>query len=51
MNTGNTKSTFKIPSFARTEAYNFEATPETFDIYQELSQIAEEIEKCRLANS
>ena len=51
MNIGKSNSAFQIPSFARTEAYNFEVTPETFDIYQELSQIAEEIEKCRLANS
>ena len=51
MSIGNPKSTFQIPSFARQEAYNFEATPETFDIYQELSQIGEEIEQCRLANS
>ena len=51
MDNGNSESIFQIPSFARKEAYNFEATPETFDIYQELSQIGEEIEKCRLANS
>ena len=44
-------SGFEIPSFARTEAYNFDATKETFAIYQELSAIAEEIEKCRLENS
>ncbi|MBR3177614.1 hypothetical protein IKF27_02300 [Candidatus Saccharibacteria bacterium] len=41
------KSVYQIPSFARKEAYSFEATAETFDIYQELSQIGEEIEKCR----
>ena len=51
MNSKDSKTAFQIPSFARAEAYNFEATPETFDVYRELSQIAEEIEKCRLANS
>ena len=44
-------STFKIPSFAKSEAYNFDTTKETFEIYQELNAIAEEIEKCRLRNS
>ena len=43
-------STFKIPSFAREETYNFESTNETFALYKELSQISEEIEKCRLRN-
>jgi len=51
MDIRNSKSAFKIPSFARAEAYNFEATKETFEIYQELNQIAEEIEKCRAENS
>ena len=51
MKSNNPNSTYQIPSFARAEAYNFEATPESFDIYRELSQIAEEIERCRLANS
>ena len=41
-------STFRIPSFAKREAYVFD-TPETFEIYQELSSISEEIEKCRNA--
>lgn len=45
------KSNYQIPSFARKEAYNFEATAEYFDIYKELSQIGEEIEQCRLNNS
>ena len=40
-------SNFEIPSFARAEAYNFDTTPETFDIYRELNAIAEEIEECR----
>ncbi len=44
-------SGFKVPSFARAEAYNFEATKDTFEIYRELSQIAEEIEACRAENS
>ena len=44
-------STFKVPSFAKREAYNFDANKETFEIYKELNAIAEEIEKCRLRNS
>ncbi len=43
-------STFKIPSFAKQEAYNFDITKDTMDVYQELNAIAEEIEKCRLRN-
>lgn len=42
---------FDTPSFARPEAYNFAATQESFAIYQELSQVGEEIEKCRAANN
>ena len=44
-------STFNIPSFAKQEAYNFEITQDTLDVYKELNAIAEEIEKCRLRNS
>ena len=40
-----------IPSFARAETYNFEATRESFAVYRELTEIAEEIEKCRAENS
>lgn len=43
-------STFKVPSFAKNEVYNFDATKESFEIYQELNEISEEIEKCRLRN-
>jgi hypothetical protein len=43
-------SSFQIPSYARSEAYNFDADKESFEIYQELNSIAEEIEKCRLRN-
>ena len=50
MQYGESKNIYQIPSFARKEAYNFEATVETFDIYKELSQIGEEIERCRLEN-
>ena len=50
---------FKIPAFARHEAYDFEVNtptasvqePANFDFYDELNQIAEELEKCRLRNS
>lgn len=44
-------SIFKIPSFAKREVYNFDATAETFELYHELNQISEEIEQCRLKNS
>lgn len=47
----NDYSTFKIPSFANREAYNFDATKESFEVYRELNQIAEELEKCRSKNS
>lgn len=47
----NDSSTFKIPSYAKREVYNFDTTAETFGIYQELNAIAEEIEQCRLKNS
>lgn len=40
-----------IPSFARAEAYNFEATRESFAVYRELTEISEEIERCRAENS
>ena len=43
-------STFIVPSFEKREVYNFDATKETFEIYQELNEISEEIEKCRLRN-
>ena len=43
-------STFKIPSFAKQEAYNFDVTKDTVSVYEELNAIAEEIEKCRLKN-
>lgn len=45
---------FKLPAFARAEAKVSDAnTPssETLKIYQELNQIAEELESCRLKNS
>ena len=46
----NNSSTFNIPSFAKQEAYNFEITQDTLDVYKELNAIAEEIEKCRSRN-
>ena len=42
---------FKIPSFAKRETYDFGASKESFEIYEELNRIAEEIEACRLRNS
>ena len=45
-------SEYRVPSFAKRDAYLFEeATKESFSVYQELNAIAEEIEKCRLENS
>ena len=43
---------FKIPSFARCEAYDFDVNKKAanFAFYDELNQIAEELEKCRLRN-
>ena len=51
METADSRNNFQIPSFARAEVYNFEAMKDNFEIYQELSQVAEEIEKCRRENS
>ena len=45
------KITFRVPSFAKPEAYVFEdTTDDSLAIYRELSEISEEIEKCRLKN-
>ena len=41
---------FGVPSFARQEVYDFDATKDSFEIYQELNEIAKEIEACRLEN-
>lgn len=41
---------FKIPSFAKEQTYNFEMSQQSFTLYQELTHISEEIEKCRLQN-
>ena len=46
----NNSSTYNIPSFAKREAYSFDATEDSFAVYKELSAIAEEIEKCRIRN-
>ena len=45
------KTIFRVPGFERKKAYNFEATNDSFEIYQELKEIGEEIERCRLRNS
>lgn len=45
------KGTFQIPSFARNEAYDFDAvTKDSLSVYEELNAIAEEIEECRSRN-
>lgn len=46
----NNYSVFQIPSFAKSEAYDFDVTKETFEVYKELNAIAEEIEECRSRN-
>ncbi|MBQ1298787.1 hypothetical protein IJH72_00865 [Candidatus Saccharibacteria bacterium] len=43
-------STFKIPSFARSEVYDFDASKDTLEVFKELNAISEEIESCRLRN-
>lgn len=43
-------SVYSVPSFAKVEAYNFDITEESLEIYRELSEISEEIERCRLRN-
>ncbi|MBR3139173.1 hypothetical protein IKG38_04185 [Candidatus Saccharibacteria bacterium] len=44
-------SEFKVPSFAKPEAYNYEAiTSDSKSVFDELNAISEEIEKCRLKN-
>ena len=40
----------KVPSFAKAEAYDFVRRDKNLEIYQELNEIAEEIEQCRLKN-
>lgn len=47
----NDSSVFNIPSFARAEAYHFDTTKDSFEIYQELTAIAEEIAACRARNT
>ena len=46
----NDYSVFPIPSFVKRESYNFDANAESYAIYRELNEIAEEIESCRLKN-
>ncbi len=43
-------SDYQVPSFARREVYNFDVAKDSYEIFQELNQIAEEIEECRLKN-
>jgi hypothetical protein len=47
----NNYTEYSVPAFGNVQSYNFDAaTKENFNIYQELTEIAEEIEKCRLRN-
>lgn len=41
---------YQVPSFGKHKMYDFAEKQENNDIYNELSQIAEEIERCRLRN-
>ena len=50
MGTGINQSNNQVPSFGKREAYNFVDDKDSFNIYKELNQIAEEIEQCRLRN-
>ena len=50
MGSVNQNQAFQVPSFARQEVYDFDATKDSFEIYQELNAIAKEIEECRLRN-
>ena len=44
-------SDFQIPSFARQDAYDFDAQADgSYRLFRELNQIAEEIEACRQRN-
>lgn len=44
-------SEYRVPSFAKPKSYIFEPANNQFSaIYQELNEIAEEIERCRLKN-
>ena len=47
----NNSSVFQIPATAKREAFAFEEAKEAYEIYKELNEIAEEIERCRLRNS
>jgi hypothetical protein len=50
MSSVNQNQAYNVPSFARQEAYDFDVTKDSFEIYQELNEIAKEIEECRLRN-
>lgn len=44
-------SEYKVPSFAKPKGYLFEPiTKKNNSVYEELNEIAEEIERCRLRN-
>ena len=47
----NNYSILGIPSFARREAYDFGVDIEDLRIFEELNQVAEEIERCRSEHS
>ena len=46
--TPESSSDFRVPSFAP-QAFDFDVTPESHALYEELSQISQEIESCRAA--
>ena len=47
----NNYSVLEAPSFARREVYDFGVDTENLKIFQELNQVAEEIERCRSEHS
>lgn len=44
------KSVFQIPSYSRQNAFDFDVTRSSLEIFEELNAIAEEIEECRARN-
>lgn len=50
METNTSSIEYQVPSFGRNKTYNFVEKYLDDNIYSELSQIAEEIEECRLRN-
>ncbi len=50
MNNIGNNSEYQVPAFGRRDIFHFVDNQADLSIYQELNQIAEEIEQCRLKN-